>query len=41
MIIGASGAFSSGATTKLMIKAQAVTVMQQAQAGAAAYTPPS
>ncbi len=41
MIIGASGAFSTGATTKLMTTAQAVTVMEKAQAGAATYAPPS
>ncbi|PSL19430.1 GYD domain-containing protein [Shimia abyssi] len=40
MIIGASGAFSSGSTTKLMTPAQALKAMEMAQKGAAAYSPP-
>lgn len=40
MIIGASGAFSSGSTTKLMTSAQAVKAMEMAQKGAASYSPP-
>jgi len=39
MVIAASGAFSGGATTKLMTTAEAVGVMQKAQGAAAAYTP--
>lgn len=40
MIIGASGSFSSGATTKLMSAQEAMGAMQQAQKAAAAYNPP-
>ena len=39
MIIGGSGAFSSGATTKLMTAQQAMSAMKKAQAGRASYTP--
>ncbi len=39
MAIGASGAFSSGATTKLMTSAEAQKAMAAAQAAAAVYTP--
>ncbi len=39
MAIGASGAFSSGATTKLMTSAEAQKAMAAAQSVAAAYTP--
>jgi uncharacterized protein with GYD domain len=39
MAIGASGAFSSGATTKLMTSAEAQKAMSAAQAVAATYTP--
>lgn len=38
MIIGGSGAFSSGATTKLMTAKQAMSAMQKAQAGRSSYT---
>lgn len=41
MIIGSSGAFSSGSTTKLMTSSQAKAAMEKAQKGAAAYKPPS
>ena len=39
MIIGGSGAFSGGATTKLMTAQQAMSAMQKAQTGRASYTP--
>lgn len=41
MIIGSSGSFSAGATTKLMSAQEAVGAMQIAQKAAAAYSPPS
>lgn len=41
MIIGASGSFSSGATTKLMSAQEAVGAMEMAQKAASAYNPPS
>lgn len=40
MAIGASGAFSSGTTTKLMTTAEAMKAMAHAQAGIKAYAPP-
>jgi hypothetical protein len=39
LIIGGSGAFSGGATTKLMTAPQAMSAMQKAQAGRASYKP--
>jgi len=39
MTIGASGAFSGGATTKLLTSAQAISAMSKASA--AQYTPPT
>lgn len=39
MAIGASGAFSGGATTSLMTAGDAVEAMQAAQAAAAVYKP--
>ncbi len=39
MAIGASGAFSSGATTSLMTPGEAMEAMQAAQKASAAYTP--
>ena len=39
MAIGASGAFSSGATTSLMTPGEAMEAMQTAQAAAAVYKP--
>ena len=39
MAIGASGAFSSGATTKLMTSAEAQKAMAGAQAAVAVYAP--
>ena len=39
MAIGASGAFSSGATTKLMTSAEAQKAMAAAQPAVAVYTP--
>ena len=41
MAIGASGAFSGGATTKLMTPSEAMDAMKAAQTAAAAYTPPT
>ncbi len=40
MIIGASGSFSSGATTKLMTPQQAVVAMEKAKESVASYAPP-
>lgn len=40
MALGASGAFSGGATTKLMTTAEAMRAMQKAQDGVRAYAPP-
>ena len=39
MIIGASGAFSGGSTTKLLTPAEAVEAMTKAKAASASYTP--
>ncbi|MBV2360857.1 GYD domain-containing protein [Thalassococcus sp. CAU 1522] len=39
MIVGASGAMSGGATTKLLTSAQAQAAMKKAGAGVAKYTP--
>lgn len=39
MVIGASGAFSGGATTKLLTPQEAVTAMEKAKQAAASYTP--
>lgn len=39
MIIGGSGAFSGGATRKLMSAQQAMSAMQKAQDARSAYTP--
>ena len=39
LAVGASGAFSSGATTKLMTSAEAMAAMAKAKAAAASYTP--
>lgn len=39
MAIGASGAFSGGATTKLMTSAEAMDAMTAAKKAAASYTP--
>lgn len=41
MAVGATGAFSSGATTKLMTAADAVKAMARAQGATANYTPPT
>ena len=41
MAIGASGAFSAGATTSLMTSGEAMKAMQAAQAAAAVYKPPT
>lgn len=38
-VIGGSGAFSGGATTKLMTAKQAMSAMKKAQAGRASYKP--
>ena len=40
MVIGASGAFSSGALTKLMTTVDAVTAMQKANSAVASYATP-
>ncbi len=39
MVVGASGAFSSGKTTKLMTPADAMEAMTAAKKAAASYTP--
>jgi uncharacterized protein with GYD domain len=39
--IGASGAFSGGATTKLMTTKEAMEAMKMAQKAAASYKPPT
>ncbi len=39
LAVGASGAFSGGATTKLMTAAEAMDAMTAAQQAAASYTP--
>lgn len=41
LAIGASGAFSGGATTKLMTTAEAMQAMGVAKKAAAAYKPPT
>ena len=41
MVIGASGSFSAGATTKLMSAAEAMGAMEKAQSAISAYSPPS
>lgn len=41
MALGASGAFSSGKTTKLMTTAEAMTAMAHAQGALGAYVPPT
>lgn len=41
MIIGASGAFSGGATTKLMTCEEAMRAMTKAKAAMASYRPPT
>ncbi len=41
MALGASGAFSGGATTKLLTTAEAMQAMGIAKKAAAGYTPPS
>ncbi|MEM7464019.1 MAG: GYD domain-containing protein [Pseudomonadota bacterium] len=41
LAIGAGGAFSSGATTKLMTTAEAMDAMGHAQKAVANYTPPA
>ena len=39
MVVGGSGAFSAGATTKLMTAQQAMSAMEKAQSGRSSYTP--
>lgn len=39
LVVGASGAFSSGKTTKLMTPAEAMGAMQAAKETASSYTP--
>ncbi len=41
MVIGASGSFSGGATTKLLTSAQAQSAMTKANAALGSYQPPS
>lgn len=41
MVLGASGAFSGGATTKLMTMSEAVGAMDIAKKAAAGYKPPA
>ena len=41
MAVGATGAFSRGATTKLMTAADAMKAMAKAQGATANYTPPT
>lgn len=41
LAVGASGAMSGGATTKLLTSAEAMSAMAKAKAVTAAYTPPS
>ncbi len=41
MVLGASGAFSAGATTKLLTSAEAVSAMKAAKKAVGAYKPPA
>lgn len=41
LVVGASGAFSGGSTTKLMTAAEAIEAMKAAQTAASKYTPPT
>ncbi len=41
LAVAAGGAFSAGATTKLMTSAEAMDAMSHAQKAVAAYTPPT